>query len=247
LISEKTTEHEKVLENFEDRNIVERMEFYDIYLINTLGQKIQPENGKYLTVYIRIPHDFDVRDLDVYRVENGADIKYTSHTETIGNDDFLVFDTNHFSYYAVVDKDTEKISMLAAEKNSDKSWFENYRILVPILLLLLLLLLLLWFLKNYRMIKIAVQETSEENGTTTHYYTILVKTWAEKIKKSGNKAWADKPEYPAGTVVFKIKKIGDLEITNKNYIFSRKSKYKVLNVENSQNDSKLQVLCKEIM
>lgn len=83
---------------------------YDINLISGT-QKIEP-NGE-VKVKIKIPENFNSKNLGVYYISEESSTKELDFT--IENGD-IIFETNHFSTYAIVDKDSE---MLESDEESD--------------------------------------------------------------------------------------------------------------------------------
>ena len=77
---------------------------YDIYLEKN-GQKVQP-NGE-VTVSIPVPSTLDGQKCSVLYVDNSGK---ATDMNAVYKDGYMVFTTNHFSYYALVEK--VKISLL---------------------------------------------------------------------------------------------------------------------------------------
>lgn len=83
---------------------VNKFILYDISLESN-NVKIQP-NGK-VKVSILLPTNYDRTNITVYRVENaGNKVEYTTKIENIDNQDYVVFETDHFSNYVVAEKKT---------------------------------------------------------------------------------------------------------------------------------------------
>lgn len=81
---------------------VNKFILYDISLESN-NAKIQP-NGK-VKVSIPLPTNYDKTKIVVYRVEdNGNKVEYTTKIENINNQDYVVFETDHFSNYVVAEK-----------------------------------------------------------------------------------------------------------------------------------------------
>lgn len=77
-----------------------KSKLYDISLVKN-NQLTQPSSK--VKVYIPIPMDYNKTGLKVYRIESNGS-KTDMNADVAGN--YLVFETNHFSYYALVDTST---------------------------------------------------------------------------------------------------------------------------------------------
>lgn len=91
----------------DQKNVMERIKFYDIKVLDRFGNVSQP-NGK-VTVRLPIPHNFDENDLKALKVTDAQDEVFEN--EKVVNVDgvnYLEFETNHFSYYALMDEDSNK-------------------------------------------------------------------------------------------------------------------------------------------
>ena len=85
------------------KNIMEKIKFYDIKVIDkTTGATCQP-NGL-VTIRLPIPDDFDRDELEALRVMDGQDVEYYGEeVKLIDGTYYLEFETDHFSYYALMD------------------------------------------------------------------------------------------------------------------------------------------------
>ncbi len=130
-------EYEKVLEGLDEdkKQTAERLKLFEIHVINSDGDIIQPTTDYGLvTVRIPIPDDFDKDDLEVYRVLfDLPDSEFDEYVVTIDNKHYCEFKTDHFSPYALIDK------------KSDNN-FSKIIIVVSILILLIMIAILLFIL-----------------------------------------------------------------------------------------------------
>ena len=86
-------------------NKVNKFVVYDIK-ITSENVAVQP-NGK-VEIKIPIPSDFDSSNLVVYRIdEAGTEIKYDVEVETIDNNKYAVFETDHFSTYVLAESNEQ--------------------------------------------------------------------------------------------------------------------------------------------
>ncbi len=94
--------------------------FYKISVIDKeTGEKVQPIDGKKVTIMLPIPEDYNLDNLEAIRVESDEDIEYNEHIENINGKNYLVFDTNHFSDYALYEKISNNIV-------SDNNYTDKY-------------------------------------------------------------------------------------------------------------------------
>lgn len=85
---------------------VSKFILYDISLESN-NVKIQP-SGK-VKVSIPLPTNYDKANVIVYRVEdNGNKIEYNTKIEKIDNEEYVTFETDHFSNYVVAEKKIEE-------------------------------------------------------------------------------------------------------------------------------------------
>ena len=82
---------------FSNSELIENSELYQINLIKD-DQIVQPDSK--VTVRIPIPSGMNKKNCSVYREE--SDGQWTKLNVTISNDQYLVFETDHFSLYAIV-------------------------------------------------------------------------------------------------------------------------------------------------
>ena len=87
---------------------MERYKLFEIYFLDIQGNIIQPSG--FVKILIPIPEYFDKTkdDIDVYRIQSGLDDDddFDEHIKEIDGTYYCVFDTNHFSPYALIDKNT---------------------------------------------------------------------------------------------------------------------------------------------
>lgn len=95
----------------EFKNIVQRLKIYDIFVLDPYGEKIT-EFGDYATLYIQIPDNYDEKDLKAIHINEDKDQEFDEWIETIDGKKYLVFNTNHFSPYAILDKNTNSYNFL---------------------------------------------------------------------------------------------------------------------------------------
>jgi len=80
---------------------LDSIKLYDITLVRG-GKEIQPAST--VTVYIPIPDGWNTENLNVYRmIYDGGDYKAFQHIKADIVDGYLVYETDHFSYYVIVD------------------------------------------------------------------------------------------------------------------------------------------------
>ena len=86
-------------------NKVNKFVVYDIK-ITSENVIVQP-NGK-VEIKIPIPSDFDSSNLVVYRIDDdGTENKYEVEVETINNNKYAVFETDHFSTYVLAESNEQ--------------------------------------------------------------------------------------------------------------------------------------------
>ena len=120
---------EKVDKNEKFDSIFGKKNNYVIYDISLLkeNQKIQP-NGK-IKVSIPIPEDFTEKNILVYRLNGNEKIKYNVTMETISNIKYATIETDHFSYYAILDEiqteDSSENENNTEENNNEQETKDN--------------------------------------------------------------------------------------------------------------------------
>ncbi len=108
---ERTKEYERIYGAIDTdiRETLERCKLFEIHIKDVNGNLIQP-NGS-VEISIPIPDDFDKseQDLDVYRVQLGLDDDddFEEYIQEIDGIHYCTFSTDHFSPYALIDKDTK--------------------------------------------------------------------------------------------------------------------------------------------
>lgn len=123
-----TTEYTDNYKNLDEekRSKIEHAKLYEIYIINQDGQTVQPDISKGLvTVDIPVPNDYDLTDLQIYRIKEDADDDFDEKVVNINNRSYCQFETDHFSPYTMIDENT---------------LYDIIQQILPYLLLLLILL-----------------------------------------------------------------------------------------------------------
>lgn len=59
-----------------------------------------------MTVRIPVPDNYDLTELEIYRINKSNDDKFNGHIVTINNKNYYEYKTDHFSPYAMIDKNT---------------------------------------------------------------------------------------------------------------------------------------------
>ncbi len=129
-----TNEYSDTYKNLDEKikNKIENIKLYEIYVVNQDGEVIQPNISKGLiTVRIPIPNDYDLADLQIYRIKQDADDDFDETIVNINNRNYCEFQTNHFSPYTMIDE------------NSINDIIQS---LIPYMLLLLILTLISLFI-----------------------------------------------------------------------------------------------------
>ncbi len=129
-----TNEYDNAYKNL-DENIkrkIEHIRLYEVYVVNQDGEVIQPNISKGLvTVRIPIPNDYDLADLQIYRIKQDADDNFDTNIVNINNKNYCEFQTSHFSPYTMIDEKTINDIILS---------------ILPYLILLLILILISLFI-----------------------------------------------------------------------------------------------------
>ncbi len=129
-----TNEYDNAYNNL-DENIkrkIEHIRLYEIYVVNQDGEVIQPNISKGLvTVRVPIPNDYDLADLQIYRIKQDSDDNFKTNIVNINNKSYCEFQTNHFSTYTIIDEKTTNDIILS---------------ILPYLILLLTLILMSLFI-----------------------------------------------------------------------------------------------------
>ena len=124
--------YDKLDENIKRK--IEHIKLYEVYVVNQYGEVIQPNVSKGLvTVRIPIPNDYDLADLQIYRIKQDADDNFETNVVNINNKNYCEFQTNHFSPYTLIDEKTISDIILS---------------IFPYFLILLLILFILIFKKR---------------------------------------------------------------------------------------------------
>ena len=132
-----TTEYDDNYENLDEekRSKIEHAKLYEIYIINQDGQIVQPDISKGLiTVDVPVPNDYDLADLEIYRIKEDADDDFDERVVDINNRNYCEFETDHFSPYTMIDENT---------LNDIIQTILPYLLLLLILLFLILLIIIL--------------------------------------------------------------------------------------------------------
>lgn len=106
-VNHSTQEYRTYFEQLDDRNQVERVNFFNLGIKKPNGDFYTTLDG-YVTVYIQIPENWDEADLQAVFVSAGVDEQFQENFVTVDGIKYLSFNTNHFSPYAVIDLLTEK-------------------------------------------------------------------------------------------------------------------------------------------
>lgn len=131
-----TDEYDNAYGNI-DENIkrkIEHIKLYEVYVVNQDGEVIQPNISKGLiTVRVPIPNDYDLADLQIYRIKQDADDNFETNIVNIKNRNYCEFQTNHFSPYTMIDEKTINDIILS---------------ILPYLILIFLILLIIILIKR---------------------------------------------------------------------------------------------------
>ena len=104
-----TDEYDNMYKNL-DENIkrkIEHIRLYEVCVVNQNGEVIQPNISKGLvTVRIPIPNDYDLADLQIYKIKHDANDNFETNVININNKNYCKFQTNHFSTYTMIDEKT---------------------------------------------------------------------------------------------------------------------------------------------
>lgn len=84
----------------------EKVGIYRLQLKDSLENKITNFNGK-ISVYLEVPKSFDAKETEVCYIKNGQDEQFEEKVVTIDGKNFINFETDHFSPYALIDKETK--------------------------------------------------------------------------------------------------------------------------------------------
>lgn len=117
ILSSVTVTEQKTLDTV-NKALKDTTSKYKVYDINLLkdGAKIQP-NGK-VKVSIPIPSDYDKSKLEVYRIDdNGTKTKYNVTV----NGEYASFETDHFSIYALAEKQETTNNQTANKGEKDET------------------------------------------------------------------------------------------------------------------------------
>ena len=130
-------EHNQIYDKLdsEKKAIVESYKIYEIHLKDQDGNIIQPDTSKGLvTVRIPISNDYDLAELEVYRINEGSDDKFNGQVVKINNKSYYEYKTDHFSPYILIDKNTMN--------DITQALFYYSVIILPLLLLALIIIIL---------------------------------------------------------------------------------------------------------
>ena len=95
------------------------------------GEKIQP-NGK-VNISIPIPTDFDTSKLVVYRIDNNSKIDCLATVTKIDGLNYATFETEHFSSYALVEKEVKEEITKDDTPQTGTKQFVHYAIIITII------------------------------------------------------------------------------------------------------------------
>ncbi len=131
-VDESHANYEMIWENLDDEieKVVEKSKFYIIEIRDVNGQKIQPNEGYKVKIYIPIPEEYDIPELQALRVESEKDVHYEGTAEEIEGKNYFVFETDHFSDYGVIDKNFNDIKASNEPDNGGKLELDESRVLI---------------------------------------------------------------------------------------------------------------------
>ena len=94
---------------------------------------------------------------------------------------------------------------------------------------------------------ISIENVIDEEGFSEKKETVLVSIRAYKEERHGNKMWANMASFSEATVLFRFRKIPNLNITTKMDISCSDGRYSILSVENIKDRCMyVEVLAKKI-
>lgn len=85
---------------------MERLGIFNIELFNQNGNKIT-KFDKNVSVFIEIPKNFDKQDVQIYYISDGKDEKFERTVITRNGKNYIKFETNHLSPFALIDEETK--------------------------------------------------------------------------------------------------------------------------------------------
>jgi len=131
-VDESHANYEMIWENLDDEieKVVEKSKFYIIEIRDVNGQKIQPNEGYKVKIYIPIPEEYDIPELQALRIESEKDVHYEGTAEEIEGKNYFVFETDHFSDYGVIDKNFNDIRASNESDNGGKLELDEDRVLI---------------------------------------------------------------------------------------------------------------------
>ena len=119
----------------EKNAITEYCKLYEIHLENQDGNIIQPNTSKELvTVRIPVPDNYDLNELEIYRINEDTDDSLDENVVNISNKNYCEYRVDHFNTYIMIDKNTTNDII--------KSIFYYLIIFLPLLLIALFIILL---------------------------------------------------------------------------------------------------------
>lgn len=106
-------EYREAFKNLDNhlKDLTERLKVYDIFILDPYGNKVT-QFDDYVKLYIQIPENYDESDLEAIHISESSDQEFDEWVETIDGKKYLAFKTNHFSPYAIIDKNTTEINFL---------------------------------------------------------------------------------------------------------------------------------------
>lgn len=78
---------------------------------------------------------------------------------------------------------------------------------------------------------IETKRIKDKDGFTSTQDVVLAKVRAYKETKHGNEKWANLSVFSTATVLFRLRKIPNLEITTKMIVLHQNSRYQIISVE----------------
>ena len=92
------------------------------------------------------------------------------------------------------------------------------------------------------------RKVKDSSGFVTNEDVILASLRAYKEMRHGTVAWANRAAFSKATLLFRFRKIRDIEVTTAHIIVCDTGRYRILSVENIKNKNMLtEILCEEVV
>lgn len=78
---------------------------------------------------------------------------------------------------------------------------------------------------------VETKSIKDKDGFSSIQETVLVKVKAYKETKHGNEKWANLSVFSTATVLFRVRKVPNLEITSKMVVLHQNARHQILSVE----------------